>query len=405
MTTRYFAGIDWSSQKHDLCIQDAAGKVHLRLLIPHTAGGLEQLLRTLQRYAGVQVAIERPSGLVVDTLLEAGIPVVPIHPNQLSATRSRYSAARPISDESDAYILSDLLRTDGHRFRVLCSASDETKALRALMRTRDDLMKTRGQICNQLHALLESFWPGPLGLFSELDNGISLAFLARYPTPQSAARMGERRLASFLAREGYCGRTSVSELLQRLRSAPLSAAGEEESRMKGELVKSLVAVLRSLKEEIRRIDQLAAEQLQAHPDAVWLRSFPCIGVTNAAQILSELGDERARYVSSQHLCAEGGVAPVTRGSGRKRAVVFRFACNKRLRKALTCWANNSRRESAWAEAVYRESIKRGCSHPHALRILARAWVRVLWRCWRDRAPYEPAKHGRAQALHSLPAAA
>jgi hypothetical protein len=138
MTARYFAGIDWSSQKHDLCIQDASGTVHLRMLIPHTAEGRGQLLQTLQRYTGVQVAIERPSGLLVDTLLEAGIPVVPIHPNQLSATRSRYSAARPISDESDAYILSDLLRTDGHRFRVLCSASDETKALRALMRTRDE---------------------------------------------------------------------------------------------------------------------------------------------------------------------------------------------------------------------------------------------------------------------------
>ncbi len=394
----YFCGIDWASQKHDVCIIDPQGKVVSRFCPSHTAEGLTDLVRRLRRFGSVLVAIERPSGLLVDTLLEAGFTVVPIHPNQLKATRPRYSAAQAKSDPGDAYILADLLRTDGHRFRVLHAPSDQTRALRAAVRTRDDLVHSRVQICNQLRSLLEGFWPGPLGLFSELDNAISLSFLECFPTPQSAARLNEPRMGHFLQSHRYCGRTSARTLLARLRAAAPGQTGEEESRTRGALVLSLVAILRTLGEEIRRTEKLVRQHLRSHPDAVWLSSFPYIGEINAAQILAELGDESARYASADQLAAEGGVAPVTRASGRHRAVLFRYACNTRLRCALTAWANNSRHGSAWAADLYEKAIARGCSHPHAVRILARAWVGVLWRCWSDRVSYDPHKHGSAAAF-------
>lgn len=129
MLPRYFAGLDWSSEKHDLCILDAEGQIVHRAVVPHSAQGLSTLVQQLESAAAVRIAIERPTGRLVDTLLEAGLIVVPIHPNKLQATRPRYSAAPALSDASDAYILADLVRTDGHRFAPLRMPSDRSKAL------------------------------------------------------------------------------------------------------------------------------------------------------------------------------------------------------------------------------------------------------------------------------------
>src|SRR5687768_1644918 len=147
----------------------------------------------------LRVAIERPTGLIVDTLVEAGFLVVPIHPNAVKATRPRYSAAQGKTDPGDAYLLADVLRTDGHRFRVLTPLSDETKALRGRVRLRDDLVAQRVALANQLRNLLEQFWPGAAAIFFDVDSPIALDFLERYPTPASASALGEKRMAAFMA--------------------------------------------------------------------------------------------------------------------------------------------------------------------------------------------------------------
>lgn len=394
----HLAGIDWASDKHDVCVLDPAGKVCLRLCIRHTAEGLAELIRALDRFgprAQLPIAIERPSGLLVDTLVEAGFPVVPIHPNALKATRPRYSAAQGKSDPGDAFILADILRTDGHRFRPLRAPSDQTRALRAAVRTRDDLVATRVQLANQLRSLLESFWPGAVAIFADIDSPIALAFLDDFPSPESAAHLGEKRLDRFLKRHAYCGRRSSAELLARLRAAPQGKAEALESETKGQLVRALTAVISPLVRQIRDLGALIDAHLQQHPDGPILQSFPRTGSVNAAQILAELGEDRLRFDSFEQLAAEAGVAPVTRTSGKYRGVSARFACNKRLRQALTTWADNSRHASPWAANVYRQARARGCDHPHTIRILARAWTRVLWRCWHDHTIYDPRSHGRA----------
>jgi transposase len=405
---RYFVGVDWASAEHAVCVVDVQGATSAQFTIAHTAEGLAELIRRLDRLAPrseLDVAIERPSGLLVDSLVEAGFAVIPIHPNALKATRSRYSASRGKSDPGDAYILADILRTDGHRFQALRPASDQTKALRALVRTRDDLVATRVQLANQLRSLLESFWPGAVAIFADIDTPIALAFLDTFPTPDSAARLGEKRLQRFLHRHAYCGRRPAALLLERLRAAPAGATGELESETRGQLVRSFVSILRPLLDQIRELDGLIAAQLQQHPDAAIVRSFPRTGTTNAAQILAELGDDRLRFSTPEQLAAEAGVAPVTHASGKHHAVVCRFACNKRLRQALTTWADNSRHAHPWAAAVYRAARARGCDHPHAVRILARSWTRILWRCWQDAKPYNAAQHGRALPFLDRPAPA
>jgi transposase len=232
------------------------GTVQWRGSVPHSAVGLAKLLRRLRQCgppATVQVAIERPSGVVIDTLMDAGFSVGAIHPNVVKATRSRYSAAHAKRDDGDGSLLADLLRTDGHRFRPLQPLADETRALRALVRGRDDLVGQRVALANQRRALLERFWPGAAVIFADVDSPIALTFLARYPTPQSAERVGERRLAQFLRRHAYCGRRPAAELLARLRGAPVGRAGEAECDASGELVRSLVTVLVPLVAQIQQL--------------------------------------------------------------------------------------------------------------------------------------------------------
>jgi transposase len=397
----YTAGLDWGSTEHALCVVDREGKVVLQLAVVHDAEGLKDMLRQLKRIAPpaeLPIAIERPSGIVVETLVAAGHPVVPIHPNVVKACRPRYRAAGGKHDPGDAYLLADVLRTDGHRFRTLTAPSDAIKALRALVRTRDDLIAERVSLANQLSALLESFWPGALAIFADIESPIALAFVQRYPTPKSAAHLGEKRLASFLATEHYCGRRTPAVLLERLRAAPAGLAGDLEQDAKGELVRALARILSTLVTELTQLSARIEHEVAQLADGTLVMSFPRAGRINAAQILAELGDVRERFLSEEQLAAEAGVAPVTYESGKSRGVVFRWACNHRLRFALTTWADNSRHESRWAAHVYKSARARGCDHPHAIRVLARAWVRVLWRCWTDRKPYDPEKHRRAVPL-------
>lgn len=395
-----FVGIDWGGLAHAVCVIDERASIVDSFEVRHDASGLNELKQRLAKRGcarTLSIAVERPSGLLVDSLVEAGFTLVPIHPNVVKACRPRYRAAGGKHDLGDAFILADILRTDGHRFRVLRPCSDEVKALRSLSRTRQGLVDQRVALANQLAALLAAFWPGAQALFVDIHSPIALAFLQRYPTPESASHLGEKRLASFLAQHRYSGRRPVSELLARLRSAPCSAVGPAEQHAKGELVRSLARILVTLVNEIAALSSLIEHEITQLEDGKIVMSFPRSGRLNAAQILSELGDVRERFPSHDHLAAEAGAAPVTHQSGKTRAVVFRWACNKHLRLALTTFADNSRHASPWAAAIYAKARSRGCDHPHAIRILTRAWCRVLWRAWTDRQPYDPSRHASAIA--------
>lgn len=393
----YFAGIDWAGKAHSACVIDAAGRIKLRLEIAHSREGIERLIHQLKSFPGVMIAIERPSGLLVDALVEAGLVVVPIHPNVLKASRPRYRGAGK-SDPGDAFMLADVLRTDGHRFRALAAQSDDIRALRALVRSRDDLVAERVALANQLRSLLESFWPGAIEIFYEIDTPIALAFVARYPTPHSATHLGEKRLAAFLAQHSYCGRRSAAMLLERLRAAPNGHAGELEAEAKGELVRALASILERLVAELAKLNARIEHTVATLADGQIIMSFPRSGRICAAQILAELGSVRERFPSETQLAAEAGVAPVTYESGKHRSVVFRFACNHRLRKAVTCFADQTRHASPWAADIYHRARSRGCDHPHAVRVLARAWLRVLWRAWYTRTHYQPHLHRSAAAF-------
>jgi transposase len=401
MSNDVFAGLDWAVHTHAVCVIDAAGAVLDRFEIAHDHDGLAELMRRLARWGDrLRIAIERPSGLIVDALVEAGHQVFAIHPNAVKASRPRYRSHGGKSDASDAYLLADLLRTDGHRWAALAPQSDAIRALRALVRSRDDLVAARIAAGNQLTSTLQAFWPGAAGVFADACSPIGLAFLRRYPSPRSAARLSAAQLERFCRAQHYSGRRSGAELLARLRAAAQGLVGVQTEQAMAQVVRSLVAVLKPIVTQIAELTRRIEGFMHSLPDGHILMSFPRAGQVCAAQILAELGDVRERFPSADRLAAEAGAVPVTYQSGKTRSVAFRWACNHRLRQAITCLADNSRHANDWARSVYQAARARGCDHTHAIRILARAWLRVIWRAWTDRKPYDPALHNAALKLNS-----
>lgn len=395
-----YAGMDWAKEEHALHIADKDGGLVQEGRFTHDEPGLGELCQTLVSHGVERVAIERPDGVLVERLLEAGLVVLAVHPNQVKAARPRFRAAGGKSDSFDAFVLAELARTDHHRFRALAPDSDETRALKALTRSREDLVETRVALANRLRAELEAFWPGAAAIFADIDSPIALAFLERYPSPSDAHRLGEKRLCSFLSRHGYCGRREATELLRRVRSAPRSRAGEHETEARRAVVLSLVAALRPLVEQIKLLNSQIAGAVRAHPDGeIFLSLFrdPRASLT-AARLLAEIGDRRERYPTNEALAADAGMSPVAVESGKRKVAAFRRACDKRLRDAVATLADTTRHRHPWAREVYRRARARGCDHPHAIRVLGRAWLRVIWRMWQDGVPYDPDKHGNLRRL-------
>lgn len=405
----FYVGIDWAAETHAVCVLDATGRIRAQFTIGHTAAGFADLLRRLARLTGdpaeVAVGIERPDGRLVDVLLEAGYPVVPVSPNAIKTWREGEVLSGAKSDAGDAAVIAEYLRLRAHRLQPATPYTAETKALRTVVRTREDIVDMRVAAANQLSALLDAHWPGAKAIFADVESAIALAFLTRYPTYPSGQHLGEKRLRAFCVKHGYSGRRSAAELLTRLRGAPAGSTDEALTDAVRDAVLAQVAVLTALTAAEKNLDRSVVAHLGEHPDAAIFTSLPRSGQINAAQVLAEWGDSRAAYDSPDAVAALAGVTPVTKASGKYRAVHFRWACNKHFRKAITCFADNSRHASPWAADVYAQAIARGHDHPHAVRVLARAWIRVIYRCWIDGVPYDPNKHGNAGKLRETAAAA
>jgi transposase len=397
----FFTGIDWAAETHAVCVLDAAGKIVAEFAIEHSADGIAVLLRRLARFGdpgGMPVAIERPDGRLVDLLLEAGHPVVPVKPNAIKTWRDGEVLSGAKSDAGDAAVIAEYLRLRSHRLRVAAPYSDETRALRTVVRTRGDLVEMRVAATNQLSALLDAHWPGARAIFADVESPVSLEFLTRYPTPAAAAHLGEKRMAAFCVKHGYSGRRTAAQLLARLRAAPAGTAREALTEALRDAVLAAVAVLQALNASVKSLDRSVAAHLGEHPDGAIFTSLPRSGQVSAAQVLAEWGDCRQAYEHPDSVAALAGVTPVTKESGKHRSVHFRWACNKRFRVAVTTFADNSRHASPWATQTCNDARAAGKDHPHAVRILARAWIRVIWRCWQDGVPYDPARHGAASRL-------
>jgi transposase len=292
-----------------------------------------------------------------------------------------------------------VVRTDRRRLRPLLVDQPVTTALRQTVRARRDLVAHRVAVANQLRAHLQICFPAAVGLFADIDSDITLRFLERFPTQDRAGWLSPKRWAAWLSSVGYSGRTLPDTLHTRLGEAPTGTTGTAGDTA-ATVTAAFVAVLRTLTTQIEALAARISEQLDLHPDQAIFTSLPRSGRVRAARLLAEIGDARGRFPTADSLACLAGVAPSTRQSGKTKAVTFRWSADHQLRDALCDFAGDSRHANPWAADLYKQARDRGHDHPHAVRILGRAWANIIWRCWQDGIAYDPDRHNALQrTLH------
>ena len=397
MRPRFCAGLDWAQDDHAVCIIDADGEIIERFTIAHTTAGLKRLAKRLVAADVSEIGIERGDGPVIEALLDINLTVLVISPNQIKNLRSRYGSAGNKDDRFDAYVLADVVRTDRRRLRPLQRSSSATRALRTSVRARRDLVEHRVATANQLRAHLQIVLPAMVGLFKDLDSAVSLSFIERFTTQAKVDWLSPTRLSRWLGKIGYSGKTDPHHLYQRLTAAPSGITGTD-AETHAAITSAYVGVLRVLNTQIEALASTISDQFEAHPDHDLFASLPRSGTIRAARLLAEIGDARGRFPTANSLACLAGVAPSTRQSGKVKAVTFRWSADRDLRDALCDFAGDCRRANPWAQDLYQRARARGHDHPHAVRILGRAWADIIWRCWQDSTTYDPARHNALQRV-------
>jgi transposase len=388
---KWFAGIDWGSQKHRLCLLNVEGKILDQRWVEHNGSSLVEMAELLRKHAAepsqLAVAIEVPRGAIVETLVEQGFAVFSINPKQLDRFRDRYSPAGAKDDERDALVLADALRTDRHCFRAVQLDDPEIIRLRELSRLEDGLMQERNRAANQLWEQLQRYFPQLLQLCSSANEPWLWDLLEKAPSPAQAAELSARKIEQLLRRHRI-RRLDASQVKAVLHAPPLCLApGAAEAASEHALL--LLPRLRLLHNQqaqvavrIEGVLAKLAEPLDAagethqHRDAAILLSLPGVGRKIAATMLSEASQAIAQRDYHALRCY-AGAAPITRQSGKKKSVGMRYGCNPRLRLALYHWTRVSSQKDPKTKQRYAEMRARGHSHGRALRGLADRWLATL----------------------------
>ncbi len=381
-TTRWFAGVDWGSERHQACLLDAAGKVVGERAFAHGGAGLAALCDWLTSTVGhpstVAVAIEVPHGPVVDTLLERGFAVHAINPKQLDRLRDRFSVAGAKDDRRDARVAASGLRTDPHLFRPVQAGNPAVVELREWSRLAEELQQERVRLANRVRQQLWRYYPQLLELTDDLAAEWLLELWTLAPTPAKAARLREATLARLL-KQHRIRRLDAASALGLLRQPAITvAAGVAEAAVLH--LRSLVVRLRVANAEFRQaeckleelcagLSQDAAAEENGPRDAEILRSLPGVGTVTLATLLTEAGDPLARRDHAA-LRTLSGVAPVTKRSGKTCIVVMRYAAQVRLRQAVFHWARVAILHDPKSRSRYDALRARGHSYGRALRGVA-----------------------------------
>lgn len=409
-----YGGIDWADDHHDVYVtNEQAGKL-AAFRVAHTVDGLATLRQRLREVGAepeaLQIAIERPDGLLVASLLDWGYAVYPINPKAVDRYRDRHQTSGAKDDARDAMVLAHILRTDGHCYRRLAREGEVVMELRLTIRAYRDLVTESTRLTNQLRTCLSDYYPAALTLFDDLDQPITLAFLQQYPTLTLARSAGPKRLAAWCRRQDYSHPERIEALVAQVR-APALAATEAVVRARSRQVLGLVAALQAVVAAKKTHERALKELLGRHPDGGLFLALPGAGVVTAAALLGELSEDRTNLPTAADLQAVGGTAPVTIQSGKSRRVVRRRACNRHLYEALIQFARCSLMRAghgdervAWVKEAYVARRQAGDTAQQAYRVIANRWATILWAMWTRREASDHARYAKARAARALPKA-
>ena len=398
-----FAGIDWSDQALDFQLRTADGHVLTEGQVRPNADGLATLFTALEAHGrpeNIGIAIETTHAAWIQPILDRGYRIYPINPKTASSFRKALSAAGNKSDKIDRTVLAIMLATLHGQLRPLQPDDPDIVALRIACQDRVRLVKERTAKLNELQAVLKVHYPAFLGLFGSVESQIALEFLQAFPTQNEMLGLTPRRLRGWLHRHKYACPQRIETMLGVLK-APVLPVPEHLQTAKAPLIRFLAEALKALKEEITRREQAINRQFNDQPEADWVCSLPGAGLSLAPAVLACVGRDPERFSTTADAQALMGTAPVTKASGRSKTVHFRYGCWKFARRTLHLFADQSRRHSGWAEALYQKQRNSGHSHHQALRAVANKWVKIIPAMRRTGTRYDERKFVNSQRRYLL----
>jgi transposase len=402
-----YMGIDWSTKKHDIVLLNEAGAIIARQTIPHQAEGFEKL-DEMRRQINVPtsqclVGMETAHNILIDYLWGQGYDrVYVIAPSVVKGCRGRYGSSGAHSDQQDARLLADILRTDRARLQQWRPDSLLTQQIRAKVSFIHHLTQNVQRTRQRLRAVLTRYYPGALSLFGSLTAQVTLHFLSQYPTPQAMSQLSYAQFTDFAREHSYPRRWWPKQYARMQQSYPTASnttvqVYQEEM---GLLARQLLDLVQTRLAQKRALLQL----FKQHPDQEIFASLPGAGPLLAPALLAKFGDDRERFPDPRSVQALAGTCPVTVASGKRRVVKFRKACDKEFRHIAHQWARASLGKSVWANAYWQQVRPRVGYDNDAYRRLANRWLAIAWKLWQTRQPYDEAYHLQQRAQRSKPQA-
>ncbi|MGH8948939.1 MAG: IS110 family transposase [Acidimicrobiia bacterium] len=388
-----FVGDDWAESHHDVHVMDETGERLASRRLPEGLDGIrgfhELVAEHVDEPSGVVVGIETDRGLWVDALTAAGYQVYAINPVSVSRYRDRHNLAGAKSDQGDAKVLADLVRTDRHNHRPIAGDTSEVEAVKVLARAHQNLVWARTRHTNQLRNSLREYYPAALEAFDDLDDRDTLAILERAPSPEVAARLSVTQIRAALKRGGRQRNLDrrAEDIQAAFRSEQL-AAPDPVAVAFAAATKATVGILKEMNRQLEELEATLADRFEQHPDAVIYLSMPGLGDVLGARALGEFGDDPNRYATTKSRKNYAGTSPITIASGKKRAVLARHVRNRRLYDAIDQWAFCSLQASAGCRRLYDQRRDAGDLHHQALRALGNRLVGILHGCLRHQTTYD-----------------
>src|SRR6266516_4639785 len=406
-----FVGIDWADAKHDVCLQPAGSAQRESFQLAHTPEALDAWATTMRtRGHGYPVALcpERTTGPLVSALRTYDFLVLfPINPLTLARYREAFTPSRAKDDPTDAALQLELLPTHRDKLQPLQPQSPTMRALAQLVEHRRRVVGNKVQITNRLTSALKNYFPQVLQWFQDKDTHLFCDFLSRWPTLKAAQLARRSTLETFFRDHHVRVGDVLATRIHAIKTATPLTTAEGVIAPNALLVQALVSQLRVTLDAIEAFDHAIAQRAQRHPDFPLFQALPGAGPVFASRLLVAFGEQRERYTSATALQKYAGVAPVTERSGKKAWVYWRLQCPKFRRQTFVEWAAESIRHSFWAQVYSQQQRDKGNTHQAAVRALAFKWIRILYRCWQDRTPYDEsvylqARHRRGSSLiHNL----
>ena len=398
-------GIDWSQKHHDVRIHNERGACLAQFQVGHTLAGFQKLTNEIAKVnpnpQDCLVAIETAENQLVDFLWSQQYRLYVLAPNRVKGSRGRQRASRARTDDSDAALLADILRTDRRRLIAWQPDGAETRQMRHLLSFIDDLTVSIVRYSNRLRAVLQRYYPQPLTAFSGLRVPLCLHFLISYPTPEAASQLSFTDFKAFSRQHGDRRPDYDSRRFAQLQS---SAPPADENLVP--LFQTQVPWMARQLLNLVQQKQAAVQHLQAlflaHPDQEIFASLPGTGDLLAPKLLVMFGDHRDQLPTPEIIQALAGTCPVTIQSGNSRSVRFRRACNHLFRHTAQQFARASVKQSPWAWAYIDNARQRDLRDNHAYRCLANRWLKIIWTLWQRRETYDEAYHLQQVRRHRRP---